>query len=419
MTEDPKLALDSDIGVLVCDDNAEIRSILTEIIVLEPGLRFVGHACDGDDAIEKARLLQPDLIILDLAMPNRSGLDALPELARVAPHAKTIVLSAYSAPSMVEEAVKRGAVSYVEKGNQMVDELLAAMHAAFDSGPPDAVSLEDVVFLTERYQLETTDLPHAGANGSSDALRMRAESSRRQALRLEVIGRATAGVAHDFDNLLAAVRGFAQLGQRSTADEKTLRYFAEIESAGRKAGELTRQLSAFARPQDLAPVTVDLNEIVQGLSSLLHQLLPGDVELCFALSPKPVPVFVDRGQLEQVLVNLVINGDDAIANIGTITISTTVIDPVRCEHEARSAPTAWLQVADTGSGIPAEVRPHIFEPFFSTKAPEAGSGLGLATAHGIISESGGNILVDSSPAGTTMTVALPAGDISALQPTAR
>lgn len=409
MTEDPKLALDSEIGVLVCDDNAEIRSILTEIIVLEPGLRFVGHACDGNEAIAKATLLQPDLIILDLAMPNRSGLDALPELGIVAPHAKTIVLSAYSAASMVEEAMRRGAVSYVEKGNQMVDEILSAMHAAFDTDARAKPALDDVAFLTERYQLGTANLPQPGANGSSDSLRARAESSRRQALRLEVIGRATAGVAHDFDNLLAAVRGFAQLGQRSTVDEKTHRYFAEIESAGRKAGELTRQLAVFAGPHDLAPTTVDLNEIVEGLSSLLQQLLPGDVELCFSLSAQPVPVFVDRGQLEQVLVNLIVNGDDAIAGVGTITISTTAVDPVRHEHDARSLPTGWLQVSDTGSGIPADVMPHIFEPFFSTKAPDAGSGLGLATAHGIVSESGGDILVDTSPAGTTMTIALPAG----------
>jgi signal transduction histidine kinase len=408
MTDDSKLELDSEIGVLVCDDNAEIRSILTEIIVLEPGLRFAGHACDGNDAVAKATLLQPDLIILDLAMPNRSGLDALPELAVVAPHAKTIVLSAYSAASMVEEAMKRGAVSYVEKGNQMVDELLAAMHAAFEAHVPAEPALDDVVFLTERYQLGTANVPEAGANGSVDDLRARAESSRRQALRLEVIGRATAGVAHDFDNLLAAVRGFAQLGQRSTADEKTHRYFAEIESAGRKAGELTRQLTAFAGPHDLAPTTVDLNEIVEGLSSLLQQLLPGDIELCFALSAQPVPVFVDRGQLEQVLVNLIVNGQDAIAGIGTITISTTAVDPVRREQHALVTPAGWLQVSDTGSGIPAEVMPHIFEPFFSTKPPEAGSGLGLATAHGIVSESGGDILVDTSPAGTTMTIALPA-----------
>ena len=410
MTEEPDLNLDDEIGVLVCDDNTAIRSILTEIIVLEPGYRFVGHACDGNEVIAEARLLQPDLIILDLAMPNRSGLDALPELALAAPKAKTIVLSAYSASSMVDEAMRRGAVSYVEKSNQIVDELLFAMHAAFDAPASDPASLDDVVFLTERYQLKTANLPQVGANGGAEALRTRVESSRRQALRLEVIGRATAGVAHDFDNLLAAIRGFAQLGQRSTVDEPAHRYFAEIEAAGRKAGELTRQLTAFARPQDLAPGTVDLNEIVEGLSSLLQQLLPRDVELCFALCPEPVSVFVDRGQLEQVLVNLVVNSDDAIDGVGTITISTAAIDPPGKETGRHGiGPTGRLQVTDTGSGIPAEVMPRIFDPFFSTKPPEAGSGLGLATAHGIISQSGGEILVDSSPAGTTMTVVLPGG----------
>jgi len=122
-----------EIGVLVCDDNAEIRSILTEIIVLEPGLRIVGHARDGDEVITKAKLLQPDVIILDLAMPNKSGLEALSELALAAPQAKTIVLSAYAAPSLVKEAMRRGAVKYIEKGNMMIDELVLAMRHAFET----------------------------------------------------------------------------------------------------------------------------------------------------------------------------------------------------------------------------------------------------------------------------------------------
>ena len=122
-----------EIGILVCDDHAEIRSILAEIIVLEPGLRIVGQASDGREVVDQARLLQPDVIILDLAMPNRSGLDALPELALVAPQAKTIVLSAYAAPSVVEEAMRRGAVRYIEKGNAMVDELIQAMRHVFET----------------------------------------------------------------------------------------------------------------------------------------------------------------------------------------------------------------------------------------------------------------------------------------------
>jgi two-component system, NarL family, response regulator NreC len=124
-----------EVGVLVCDDNDEIRGILTEIIVLEPGFRVVGHACDGEEVIAIARLLQPDVIILDLAMPNKSGLDALPELALAAPHAKTIVLSAFAAPRVVNEAMRRGAVKYVEKGTLMVDDLVLAMHSASRNHP--------------------------------------------------------------------------------------------------------------------------------------------------------------------------------------------------------------------------------------------------------------------------------------------
>jgi two-component system, chemotaxis family, chemotaxis protein CheY len=123
------------IGVLICDDNAEIRTIMTEIIVLEPGLRVVGHATDGNEVVEQAKLLQPDVILLDLAMPKKNGLDALPELALAAPNAKTIVVSAFAAPSIVARALRSGAVGYVEKGNLMVDELLAAIRTAFGTSP--------------------------------------------------------------------------------------------------------------------------------------------------------------------------------------------------------------------------------------------------------------------------------------------
>jgi len=232
----------------------------------------------------------------------------------------------------------------------------------------------------------------------------------RQAQRLEAIGRVTAGVAHDFNNLLTAVCGFATLGQAASRDEKVTRYFDEIDSAGKKAVELTRQLLAFAREQDLAPVVVDLNEVVAGLSTLLRQLMPADVELHFATPSHPVPVYVDRSQLEQVLLNLVVNSRDAIGTTGSITVSTAADAPSGVDHHFER-PAGWLQVADTGSGIPADVMPHIFDPFFSTKPVETGTGLGLATIYGIVSQSGGAIYVDSAVGtGTTMTIAVPAPD---------
>jgi PAS domain S-box-containing protein len=238
----------------------------------------------------------------------------------------------------------------------------------------------------------------------------------RQTERLETLGRVTAGVAHDFNNLLAAVGGFAHLGRAKAVDETILGYFDQIDAASQKAAALTCQLLAFARQQDLSPGAIDLNEVVDGLFSLLRQLIPANIELRLAPARQPVTVFVDRSQLEQVLVNLVVNSRDAIETTGAITIHTRSDAPAGLMHEIR-LPSGWLQVTDTGSGIPEDVRPHIFDPFYSTKPPETASGLGLATIYGIVTQSGGTIFVDSTiDVGTTMTVALPAEQPHAAPP---
>jgi two-component system cell cycle sensor histidine kinase/response regulator CckA len=230
----------------------------------------------------------------------------------------------------------------------------------------------------------------------------------RQGQRLEAIGRVTAGVAHDFNNLLAAVGGYAELGQAASLDAKTRGYFDRIDAASQQAVALTRQLLVFAREQELSPTAIDLNDVVKSLSSLLRQLIPVGIDVHLALSPQPVPVFVDRSQLERVLLNLVVNSRDAIETTGSITVSATTDEPAGVMHDIRVA-SSWLQVTDTGAGIPEDVLPLIFDPFFSTKPPETGTGLGLATIYGIVSQSGGSIFVDSTlGVGTTMTLALPA-----------
>jgi PAS domain S-box-containing protein len=230
----------------------------------------------------------------------------------------------------------------------------------------------------------------------------------RQSQRLEAIGRVTATVAHDFNNLLTAIGGFASLGQGTALDERTRSCFDQIASASERAAALTRQLLVFAREQELSPTIIDLNDVVGGLTPLLRQLMPAGIELRLAPSPQPVCVFVDRSQLEQVLLNLVVNSRDAIDATGTITVSTANDAPAGLVHDVRVA-SEWLLVTDTGAGIPEDVLPHIFDPFFSTKPRETGAGLGLATIYGIVSQSGGSIIVDSTlGAGTTMTVALPA-----------
>lgn len=230
----------------------------------------------------------------------------------------------------------------------------------------------------------------------------------RQAERLEMLGQMTAGIVHDFTNLLAATGGFAAMGEADAPDEKVARYFHAITGANQKAEALTRQLLAFAREQELTPGFVDANAVITGLSSLLFQLMPPDIELRLGLAPETVTVFVDRSQLEQVVLNLVVNSRDAIQGTGSITITTSVGNPTGIKQDL-DGPFGWLQVIDTGMGIPEEIQPRIFDPFFTTKAPGEGTGLGLATIYGIVSQSGGSIYVDSQVGeGTTMTIALPA-----------
>ncbi len=302
-------------------------------------------------------------------------------------------------------------------GKNIWDEFPEAVGTRFYDEYNRAVREQTPVRFEEFYeplgrtlQIRAYPVPAGLAVYFTDVTKERLRDARsRQAERLEMLGRLTAGVAHDFNNLLAAVGGFASLGKANSVDEKLTEYFDQIDSASQKGVTLTRQLLAFGRQQDLAPSVIDLNDVVEGLSSLMRQLMPYGIELRLALSPQPVIVFADPSQVEQVLLNLVVNSRDAIDTTGSITVSTTADAPAGVVHDVRVS-AGWLQVTDTGSGIPEDVMPYIFDPFFTTKPPETGTGLGLATIYGIVTQSGGSIILDSTVGvGTTFTVALPAG----------
>ena len=303
-------------------------------------------------------------------------------------------------------------------GKNIWDEFSEAVGSGFDDACRRALREQVAVRFEERYEpldrvveIRAFPVPDGLAVYMRDVTRERLRDAHdRQTQRLEALGQVTAGVAHDFNNLLTAIGGFASLGQVDFADaEKAVYYFDQIDVASRKAVALTRQLLSFAREQALAPALIDLNEAVEGLASLLSQLMPHAVDLHLALSPEPVVVFADPSRLEQVLINLVVNSRDAMDGPGSITIKTTASDPGGIVHDVR-VPCGWLQVIDTGSGIPEDVLPRIFDPYFSTKPADVGTGLGLATIYGIVSQSDGFIFVDSTVGvGTTMTVALPRG----------
>jgi PAS domain S-box-containing protein len=248
-----------------------------------------------------------------------------------------------------------------------------------------------------------------------EALR-HSESQLRQAQKMEAVGRLAGGVAHDFNNVLTAIFGYADLlldglppGDRRRADVE------EIKRAGNRAAALTRQLLAFSRKQVLQPRRVNLNEIVRSIQSLLEKLVGDEIELQLLLDPALEDVKADPGQIEQVLMNLAANARDAMPEGGRLSIATTTEAIGADGAAAIVGPTpgryVTLTVSDTGHGIPEDVRAHVFEPFFTTKAQGKGTGLGLATVYGIVKQSGGWIYLDEAPdPGASFKVYLPTLD---------
>jgi two-component system, cell cycle sensor histidine kinase and response regulator CckA len=252
--------------------------------------------------------------------------------------------------------------------------------------------------------------------------RIRLEEQLRHSQRLEAVGQLAGGVAHDFNNLLTIIAGRTRFALRELAGtHDALRTdLEEVAAATERAAALTRQLLAFSRRQVLQPRVLDLNAVVTRTDRMLRRLIGEDIEIAIELAKDLHPVRADRGQLEQVILNLAVNARDAMPNGGRLTISTANVDlgaPPAVDVNRPSAPGpphAMLAVSDTGHGMDAATRSHVFEPFFTTKEPGKGTGLGLSTVYGIVAQSGGHLGVDSAlGAGSTFSVYLPAVDAQA------
>jgi PAS domain S-box-containing protein len=239
------------------------------------------------------------------------------------------------------------------------------------------------------------------------------EAQLRQSHRMEAVGQLAGGVAHDFNNLLTAITGYADLlrsnfGPGDPRGEDV----AEIGKAANRAAALTRQLLAFGRRQLLQPVVLDVNAVVHDAERLLRRLLGEDIAIRSALAPDLGQVRVDRGQLEQVIVNLAVNARDAMPTGGALTITTRNARPdsagMPSGLEVPTDGLVLLEIRDTGTGMEEATRLRAFEPFFTTKEVGKGTGLGLSTVYGIVRQSGGDVWIDSAPGrGTVVTVALP------------
>jgi len=244
--------------------------------------------------------------------------------------------------------------------------------------------------------------------------RRQLEAQLRQAQKMEAIGQLAGGVAHDFNNLLTVINGCSELllldAVNDRAEQREL--LNEIVKAGERSASLTRQLLAFSRQQVLAPAILDVNEVVHDMEKMLRRLIGEDVELTTALQRPLGRVKADRGQLEQVLLNLAVNARDAMPHGGELTIETRNADltPDFAASRPGIAPGQYiaLAVTDSGVGMSEDVRRRLFEPFFTTKEPGKGTGLGLAVVHGFVKQSGGCVEVASEPGvGTCFTIYLP------------
>jgi signal transduction histidine kinase/GAF domain-containing protein len=257
--------------------------------------------------------------------------------------------------------------------------------------------------------------------------RRRLEDQLRQAQKMEAVGRLAGGIAHDFNNILTAILGTTQLIQRDLPEAYAELHgdVEEIRKAAARAADLTRQLLAYSRRQVLAPKVLDVNAIVSGLNGMLRRLIGEDITLATTLDPTLPAVKADPSQLEQVLLNLVVNARDAMPRGGTVTLATATgsLAAGALAPNVPELPGRFVEVSvtDTGTGMSADTRAHLFEPFYTTKEVGKGTGLGLATVYGIVKQSGGYIVVDSElGSGTSIRIFLPvvADQVPALEPPA-
>ena len=244
-----------------------------------------------------------------------------------------------------------------------------------------------------------------------------------QAQRLESLGQLAGGVAHDFNNLLAVILNYTAFAAEELAAvtesdwaercESARGDLEQISRAGQRAAGLTRQLLAFARREVVQPRVLDLDTVITAVEEMLRRTLGEHVELVTSLAGDLQPVLADPGQLEQVLVNLAVNARDAMPGGGTLTMDTSNItvdaESIAGGSKAPPGQNVRLRVSDTGTGMPPDVIEHAFEPFFTTKKDGGGTGLGLATVYGILTQADGHIHIYSDPGGgTTFSIMLPA-----------
>jgi|GEM_PF-3475560 signal transduction histidine kinase len=414
---------------LIVDDNQQNR-LLLDCLLRGEGMetRMAGN---GLEALDSATSDPPDVIISDILMPSMDGYE-LCRRCKSDPTLRNVPFIFYTAtytePADEEFALSLGADGFIIKPQEpeaFMRELRAALGSygrELTAGTSIASEIGDEGEFLRRHdrilfnKLEKKMLELEKANldlarqiqerDKADQARQKMEERVRRSQRLEELGKLSSGVAHDFNNLLSAIIGFAQAalepGSDPSARESCLRGIMEAAS---RAAALTRTLLAFGRRQDSRLQVADLNEIVASMAPILRQILDKGTRLELDLHAQAVPILVDRGEIEEVIMNLIANARDAMPQGGAIEAR------VRRESPGQAGERAILEVRDTGTGMDQATLARIFEPFFTTKGEGQGTGLGLSLSLAIVERHQGDIEIESAPGrGTLVRVILPVAE---------
>ncbi len=347
---------------------------------------------------------------VDMRMPpGWDGLETVEHLWKEDPQLEVVICTAFADQPWVEIRDRIGRndkLLILQKPFNSIEVLQLAIALSRKWNLAHQVD-QQLSELSRRVDERTGELQRA--NDQQKQLQLQFQ----QAQKMEAIGRLAGGVAHDFNNLLTVITGCSAILMEQVRPEDPMRVLIdEIGKAGERAATLTRQLLAFSRQQMLKPQRVDLNESLKAIASMLKRLMGEDIELDVKCEPHLWPVHVDRGQIDQVVMNLAVNARDAMPEGGRLTIVTSnfILHPGTPVPHPVFIPGEYvhLTIRDTGHGMDEKVRSRIFEPFFTTKEEGKGTGLGLATVYGIIKQSQGFIFVESEPGkGTTFDVYFP------------
>lgn len=378
---------------LILEDN-DADAELVYYALRKAGIDFVPMRVMTEESfLEEVINRPPDIILSDYSLPQFTGLQALRLVKEYNCEAPFILVTGSQTEDVAVACMKEGAADYILKSN--LTRLPSAVQNALKRSQSEKEKAEAIKALRK------------------------SEEQLLQSQKLEAVGRLAGGIAHDFNNLLTVIRGYSELTLKRLGEEDPLRRgIEEINSASGRAASLTHQLLAFSRKQVMQPRVLDLNSIVANIEKMLRRMIGENIEMRTVIQPDLGNVKADPGQLEQVIMNLVVNARDAMPYGGKITIETSNVyldDSYAKQYvSVGSGAHVMLAISDTGIGMDEETKQHIFEPFFTTKELGKGTGLGLSTVYGIIKQSEGSIWVYSEAGrGTTFKIYLPRVSASA------